>query len=68
MEKIQLNVQGMKCAHCKAKVEAAVLALEGVHAAEADLEKKQVEVDCDAEVAHEALVEAIEGAGRFYVE
>ena len=58
----------MKCAHCKASVEAALMTLDGVNSAEADLEKKQVAVECADEVSQEALVDAIEGAGRFFVE
>ena len=68
MEKKIVNVQGMKCAHCKASVEAALMAIGGVSAAEADLEKKQVSVECADEVSQDAIVDAIEGTGRFYVE
>ena len=44
------------------------MTLDGVNSAEADLEKKQVAVECADEVSQEALVDAIEGAGRFFVE
>ena len=41
------SVNGMKCGHCKANVEQAILALEGVSRAEANLEEKSVTVEFD---------------------
>ena len=68
MEKKVYKVGGMKCAHCKASVEAALMAVEGVRSAEVSLEEKTVVVECAEEVGQDTLVDAIEAAGRFFVE
>ena len=62
MEKV-LHVEGMMCAHCKAHVEKALLGVNGVTAAEADVENKRAVVQCGGEVADEALVSAVKEAG-----
>jgi len=41
------SVNGMKCGHCKANVEQAILALDGVSRAEANLEAKSGTVEFD---------------------
>ncbi|WP_156960104.1 copper chaperone CopZ [Oceanobacillus manasiensis] len=46
MEKT-LNVQGMSCGHCKMSVENALKNLDGVSAAEVNLEAGKVEVTFD---------------------
>ena len=62
MKKV-LNVQGMMCAHCKAHVEKALVAVDGVTAAEADLENKTATVTLEREVDAQALVKAVQDAG-----
>ncbi|QTN01361.1 copper chaperone CopZ [Sediminibacillus dalangtanensis] len=63
MEKT-LNVQGMSCGHCKMAVEGALKNLDGVSAAEVDLEAGKVDVTYDdAKVSFEAMKEAVEEQG-----
>ena len=62
MEKV-LHVEGMMCAHCKAHVEKALLGVNGVTAAEADVENKRAVVQYTGEVSNEALVSAVKEAG-----
>ena len=62
MEKV-LHVEGMMCAHCKAHVEKALLGVNGVTAAEADVENKRAVVQYTGEVSDEALVSAVKEAG-----
>ncbi|MEL4106357.1 copper chaperone CopZ [Oscillospiraceae bacterium WX1] len=64
MEKITLNVEGMSCGHCVARVEKAVTALSGVQSVAVSLEGKTVTVEFDpAVVAESAVKEAIEEQG-----
>lgn len=44
-----INVEGMSCDHCKNAVESALAKMNGVSAAEVDLEKGQVRVDYNEE-------------------
>lgn len=63
MEKT-LNVQGMSCGHCKMAVEGALEKLDGVSAAEVNLDAAKVDVKYDeSKVSFEALKEAIEEQG-----
>ena len=63
MEKT-LNVQGMSCGHCKMAVEGALKKLDGVSAAEVNLDAAKVDVKYDeSKVSFEALKEAIEEQG-----
>ena len=65
MKKI-ITVNGMKCEHCKAKVEGALKAIDGVHAAEVSLADHNVAVDYDeTKVQPEAMKEAVDNAGHF---
>lgn len=60
------NVNGMKCAHCKANVENAIQTLVGVQHVEANLEAKNVSVEFDESHVKEADIKAaVEGTGRF---
>lgn len=56
-----LKVEGMMCAHCKASVEKALLAVPGVETAEANVEAKTATVTGNASL--EAMKAAIVGAG-----
>lgn len=61
-----ITVNGMKCEHCKAKVEGALKAIDGVHAAEVSLADHNVAVDYDeTKVQPEAMKEAVDNAGHF---
>ncbi|MTW86882.1 copper chaperone CopZ [Virgibacillus dakarensis] len=63
MEKT-LNVQGMSCGHCKMSVEGALKKLDGVSAAEVNLEEGIVDVTFDeTKVTVDAMKEAIEEQG-----
>lgn len=59
-----IKTQGLKCGHCDAAVETALLSIPGVTDAEADHETQTVQVTCDATVAIEQLATAVEGAGE----
>lgn len=63
MEKT-LNVQGMSCGHCKSAVEGALNELDGVSAAEVNLDAGNVDVTYDeSKVNIDAMKEAIEEQG-----
>ena len=55
------KVKGMSCSHCKANVEKAVAAVEGVTSVTVDLASGTVEVQGDAEAAK--VIEAVTAAG-----
>ncbi|MBS6163074.1 MAG: heavy metal translocating P-type ATPase [Clostridiales bacterium] len=61
MKKI-INVEGMSCAHCSARVEKALAAVAGVTSAQVDLEAKIASVTCEG-VSDEQLKAAVEDAG-----
>lgn len=60
---ISFTVEGMMCEHCKARVENALKAVNGVSFAQADLEAKTVTVEADASVSKEMLENAVTEAG-----
>ena len=62
MEK-KMVVEGMKCIHCKASVEKALKAVEGVSGAEVDLESKTATVFLDKDVENSILMEAVRNKG-----
>lgn len=62
MEKKML-IEGMKCMHCKARVEKALKGVAGVTEAEVDLEAKTARIEADAGVADEALMAAVKEKG-----
>ncbi len=68
MEKRIYKVEGMKCGHCKATVEEALRALDGVVSAEVSLDEAcvAVEMDCD-KVSDSDIRDAVENSGRFEV-
>lgn len=67
MKKV-LKVEGMSCGHCKAAVEKALKAVDGVENAVVDLEKKSAEVTLNKEVANDELTKAVTDAGYEVVE
>ena len=58
-----MQVEGMSCAHCSARVEKALSAVEGVESAHVDLEKKTATVTAAPEVTDAMLRKAVEDAG-----
>jgi P-type Cu+ transporter len=62
MKKKYVYIEGMSCAHCSARVEKALNALDGVEA-KVDLAGKQAEVTLEKDVSDEALKAAVDEAG-----
>ncbi|MEG2024195.1 MAG: heavy metal-associated domain-containing protein, partial [Gordonibacter sp.] len=62
MEKT-LQVEGMMCQHCVARVKKALESMEGVEEATVDLDAKTVTATLSHEVADEALRDAVVEAG-----
>ncbi len=62
MKKV-ISVEGMMCAHCKAHVEKALKAVDGVTAAEVSLEAKNATVTLSKDVADQVLMDAVTEAG-----
>ena len=59
-----INVEGMSCDHCKNAVESALAKINGVSAAEVNLDKGQVRVDYDEDkVQLSDMKDAIEDQG-----
>ncbi len=56
-----LRVPDMTCDHCKARIQSALLALEGVQEVRVDLKSKQVEVS--GEVPRDRVIQAIQQVG-----
>jgi copper chaperone CopZ len=64
MPTAKLRVSGMSCAHCQAKVEAALKRTAGVYSAVVDLQSGEAEVDFEDDQATAAdLVAAVTRAG-----
>ena len=60
------SVNGMKCGHCKANVEQAISALDGVSRVEANLEAKSVTVEFDENRQKATdIKQAVENSGRY---
>lgn len=69
METKIYNVEGMRCMHCKANVENALKAMDGVSEAEASLENHNVKVVFDdAKVSPEDMKNAVAVAGPYRME
>lgn len=62
MEKT-LHVEGMMCGHCVAHVKKALEAVEGVAAADVDLDAKRAVVSLEADVSDDALLAAVTEEG-----
>ena len=65
MTKLSIDVNGMTCGHCEAKVVSAVGAVEGVAKVEASHANNTITVMLKkgAEVPSEQIAEAVRGAG-----
>lgn len=61
MKKI-IEINGMSCAHCQARVENALNAIDGVEA-KVDLKKKRAVVDLKKDVDDQTLKDAVTQAG-----
>ena len=62
MKKV-LNVEGMMCQHCQARVEKALSEVRGVKSAVVDLDAKTATVECGLLVSDKALTQAVTDAG-----
>lgn len=58
-----LTIEGMTCGHCKARVEKALSALDGVTTAVVDLEAKTAVVEMTEAISDAVLTEAVDDAG-----
>lgn len=66
MEKQIFSVNGMKCEHCKAKVETAIKVVPGVQIAEANVAEKNVSITYDEILVSPAqLKKAVDALGKF---
>lgn len=62
MEKV-LNIEGMMCQHCQARVQKALSEVEGVSSVSVNLEKKKAVVTLEKDLPEEMLRKAVEDAG-----
>lgn len=68
LNKIVLNIGGMRCEHCPQKVHDAIARLEGVKAVNVNLEKTQAEIDYDSDrIRLEDIKEAVIDAGHYTI-
>lgn len=59
----EIRVPDATCGHCKQTIESTVSAIDGVGAADLDLESKRLKIDHDDTVTTDSLVGAITSAG-----
>ena len=62
MKKV-LTVNGMMCAHCKARVEQVLAAVPGVESCVVDLEARTAACTLTADVADQVLADTVTAAG-----
>ncbi len=60
---IDLPIEGMHCASCVGRIEAALTRVDGVRSAAVNLATERARVELQPEVSRQSLVAAIEGAG-----
>ena len=63
MASLSLQISGMTCSHCQAKVERALQSVAGVTSATVDLSAGSAEVDTTGGVTGDQLVAAVTRAG-----
>jgi len=63
MASIKLDISGMHCGNCKAKIEQALKKVPGSYAVMVDLEGGNAEVEFSGTVPPETFVEAIQSVG-----
>ena len=61
--KVTLKIEGMTCASCVGRVEAALKKVDGVQSASVNLATERADITLDKPVNRQALVEAIEQSG-----
>ena len=62
-QSITISIHGMSCAHCVRRVKEALEGVDGVTAADVDLDAEQATVGHDASVSRDQLAEAVTEAG-----
>ena len=58
-----IKVEGLKCPHCKAKVETAIKAIDGVKKAVASLETKEVTITSKKPIDKDVIITVVAEAG-----
>ena len=61
--KKKMRIDGMKCMHCKANVEKALGAVDGVVSAEVNLEEKIAVIQMEKDVSDQVLMDAVSAKG-----
>ena len=61
--KITLNIKGMMCPHCEARVKKALEAVEGVISADVSHEKGNAVVEVSEDVSEKTLADAVVAQG-----
>jgi P-type Cu+ transporter len=62
-QEVRLDLEGMTCASCAARIEKSLNRLDGVEEASVNFATEQATVHCESTVSEEALVGAVESAG-----
>ena len=64
MTKQTYSIEGLKCQHCKARVEEGLKKMDGVTMADANVEKKQITIECDPErISISKIQDAVDDLG-----
>lgn len=61
--KKEIKIEGMHCAHCTARAEDALGAIDGVKKVKTDLKKGLAKIECEADISEAVIKEAIEALG-----
>ncbi len=61
--KKEIKIEGMHCAHCTARVEDALGAIDSVKKVKTDLKKGLAKIECEADISEAVIKEAIEALG-----
>ncbi len=64
MKEVKLNIEGMHCTGCSARLEKVLNNVDGVEDAKVSLEEKKADIKYDeTQVSEKELIEAVEDAG-----
>ena len=63
MTRVALDISGMTCAACSARVGKALSGVDGVREAEVNLPLERASIEIDGDVGPQALIAAVEKAG-----